>query len=380
MTESLNLTPTAYPGSRIAAIDIMRGFVMVLMAMDHASHAFNAGRYTQDSYLWYSAGTQIPTIQFFVRWVTHICAPAFLFLAGFVLALSVARRQARGDAEHAIDGDMIKRGIFILLLDPLWMSFGFGGNITLQVLYAIGGSFCLMVPLRRMGLRSLLVVGLGLCFLGEGFAGLTRWAGNDQILDLIAAFLITGGAVTKGIYVLYPLLPWLAYMLLGWVCGRYLFGEKGVNPIHFFAKAGLISLILFVIVRGFNQYGNMLLYRYDHSIPQWLHVSKYPPSLSFASLELGLMFLMLAFLFAVYRNKKPSAANPLQVFGRTPLLFYILHVHLLAGAAWALNLYRAGGLFETGLATLAVLAVLYPLCCFYDRFKRAHPTSLLRYV
>ena len=372
--------PTGYLSSRIAAIDIMRGIVMVLMAMDHASHAFNAGRYTQDSYLWYSAGSDIPTIQFFVRWVTHICAPTFLFLAGFVLALSVARRQARGDSERAIDGDMIKRGIFILLLDPLWMSFGFGANITLQVLYAIGGSFCLMVPLRRLGLRSLLVVGLGLCFLGEGLAGLAVWAANSQIPGPIGTFLITGGSVTKHIYVLYPLLPWLAYMLLGWVCGGYLLEKEDVSPATVFTKAGLVSLILFVIVRGLNQYGNMLLYRYDHSVPQWLHVSKYPPSLSFTALELGLMFLMLAFLFAAYRHREPSSANPLQVFGRTPLFFYILHVHLLAGAARVLDVYRAGGLLETCLATLAVLGVLYPLCRLYDRFKRAHPASLLRYV
>ena len=135
-----------------------------------------------------------------------------------------------------------------------------------------------------------------------------------------------------------------------------------------------------MIVRGFNHYGNMLLYRYDHSIPQWLHVSKYPPSLSFAALELGIMFLMLAFLFAWYRKRKASSANPLQVFGRTPLFFYILHVHLLVLAAKALNLYRAGGLAETGIATLAVLGLLYPLCRRYDRFKHAHPKSLLRFL
>ncbi|MBT8364481.1 MAG: hypothetical protein KJP23_07215, partial [Deltaproteobacteria bacterium] len=210
--------------------------------------------------------------------------------------------------------------------------------------------------------------------------GLAVWAGIGQRPGLIATFLITGGPVTKDVYVLYPLLPWLAYMLLGWVGGQYLLDKEGVNPVRFFSKAGLFSLTVFFIVHGFNQYGNMLLYRYDHSIPQWLHVSKYPPSLSFAALELGLMFLMLAFLFGAYRNHKPSGANPLQVFGRTPLFFYILHVHLLAGAAWALNLYRAGGLVETGLATLTVLGVLYPLCRWYDRFKRAHPTSLLRYL
>ena len=115
-----------FTGTRLPAIDAMRGIVMVLMAMDHASHVFNAGRYARDSSIWYPPGSEIPAAQFLTRWVTHLCAPTFLFLAGFVLALSVAKRQARGDPERTIDGDMIKRGIFILLLDPLWMSFGFG--------------------------------------------------------------------------------------------------------------------------------------------------------------------------------------------------------------------------------------------------------------
>ena len=144
--------------------------------------------------------------------------------------------------------------------------------------------------------------------------------------------------------------------------------------------AGVISLIVFFMVRGFNQYGNMLLYRYDHSLLQWLHVSKYPPSLTFSALEMGLMFLILAFLFTWYRNRNASDANPLQVFGRVPLFFYIIHVHLLATAAWVLNLHRASGLIETDIATVVALLVIYPLCLWYSRFKQARPNSLLRYL
>ncbi len=380
MTESPLQHPTAYTGSRLAAIDAMRGIVMVLMALDHASHAFNAGRYVKDAYLWYPAGAEIPTFQFFVRWVTHLCAPTFLFLAGFVLALSVARRHARGEPDRTIDRDMFLRGLFIMLLDPFWMSFGFGSGTVFQVLYAIGASFCLMIPLRRIGMRSLVVMGLAILVFGEGLNNLVVGIGTDQISGIMATFLITGGPVTKSIYVLYPLLSWLAYMILGWVCAVYILGKDDFNAVRFFTMAGVFSLIAFLIVRGFNHYGNMLLYRYDHSIPQWLHVSKYPPSLSFAALELGIMFLMLAFLFAWYRKRKISPANPLQVFGRTPLFFYILHVHLLVLAAKALNLYRAGGLAETGIATLAILGLLYPLCRRHDRFKHAHPKSLLRFL
>jgi uncharacterized membrane protein len=377
MAISPNPPPKGETIARLPAIDAMRGIVMVLMALDHASHAFNAGRYARDSFTWYPAGAEIPAVQFFVRWVTHLCAPTFLFLAGFVLALSVARRLARGEPQRSIDISLLLRGFFILLLDPLWMSFGFGEGIVLQVLYAIGGSFCLMIPLRRFAMRSLLPIGLGILVFGEALA---VWAGVAQRPGLMGTFLVTGGPVAQGVYVLYPLLPWMAYMILGWVCGVYMLQNNNVKPMRFVTLAGIFSLIVFLIVRGFNQYGNMLLYRYDNSIVQWLHVSKYPPSLSFAALELGLMFLMLAVLFAGYRKRKPSAANPLQVFGRTPLFFYILHVHLLAVVAWALKLHRAGGLVETGLATLAVLLVFYPLCRIYDRLKRAHPKSILRFL
>jgi uncharacterized membrane protein len=369
-----------FTGTRLPAIDTLRGIVMVLMAMDHASHVFNAGRYAGDSYMWYPAGSEIQAAQFLTRWVTHLCAPTFLFLAGLVLALSVAKRQARGEPKRTIDGDIIRRGIFILLLDPLWMSFGFGKDTVLQVLYAIGVSLCCMVLLRRLGVRGLFAIGLGLLFFGEALVRLAIWAGDGQRSGLLGTFLVTGGAVTKGIYVLYPVIPWLAYMILGWVCGKQMLKNNSFNPVRCFTIAGALSLLAFFIFRGFNQYGNMLLYRYDNSLLQWLHVSKYSPSLTFSALELGIMFLILAFLFAWYRNRNASAANPLLVFGRTPLFFYIIHVHLLAAAAWVLNLQRAGGLIETYIATVVALLVLYPLCRWYGRVKQARPKRFLRYL
>jgi uncharacterized membrane protein len=380
MPESQYTASEVFTGTRLPAIDAMRGIVMVLMAMDHASHAFNAGRYVADSVVWYPPGAEIPTAQFLTRWVTHVCAPTFLFLAGFVLALSVAKRLSRGDVEGAIDKDIFIRGLFILLLDPLWMSIGFGGNITFQVLYAIGASLCCMVLLRRLGMVKLLIIGLGLVFFGEALVKLALWAGGGQKPGPLGILLVTGLQKVKAVYVLYPLLPWLAYMILGWVCGKVMLRKDSFNAVGFFSTAGAVSLIVFFIVRGFNKYGNMALYRYDHSVVQWLHVSKYPPSLTFAALELGLMFLILAVLFVWYRNRKASPANPLQVFGRTPLFFYVIHVHLLAAAAWLLNMHQTGGLRETYVATGAALMVLYPLCRWYDRLKQSYPQSLLRYL
>jgi uncharacterized membrane protein len=365
---------------RLAAIDVMRGIVIVLMAFDHASDMFNAGRYVTDAIAFYKPGSVIPAAQFLVRWMTHLCAPTFIFLAGWSLSLSVGRQKAAGAPDRPIDLFILKRGLFIMLLDPLWMSIGFGHGLVFQVLYAIGGSLCCMTLLRRLGIRTLLAVGLILLVFGELLAGLAVGFDTDRKPGIIAAFLITGGLVGSVAYVLYPLLPWLGYMVLGWGIGRQAAGDPAAAPVTLFTRLGVLSLMVFALVRGLNHYGNMLLYRDDASVLQWLHVSKYPPSLSFAALELGIMFLCLAMLFAYYRNRTANQWNPLTVFGQTPLFFYILHVHLLAIAAWLLNMRHSGGLIETLTATLAVLMVLYPACLWYRGVKRRKGFSLQRFI
>ena len=165
---------------RLTAVDAMRGLVMVLMALDHASFAFNAGRFTRDSAAMWTPGAEIPTVQFLFRALPHFGAPTFVFLAGLVLALSIAKRRAAGVSERAIDAFLLKRGLFILLLDPLWMSFGYGTSLLFQVMYAIGASFCCMVGLRRLDYRLLLIVGLGIILFDEAVAGLVLWAGRGR--------------------------------------------------------------------------------------------------------------------------------------------------------------------------------------------------------
>jgi uncharacterized membrane protein len=380
MTSNAQNTNPQFPFSeRLTAIDAMRGIVMVLMALDHASHAFNAGRFARDSAAWWVPGTEIPAVQFLLRWVTHLCAPTFLFLAGLVLALSIVRQQTRGDSERTIDGFILKRGIFILLLDPLWMSFGFGEGILFQVLYSIGASFCCMILLRRFGDRILLTIGLAIILLDPVFAALALRVGGGRP-GFFGALFITGGPIVKKVYVLYPLLPWLAFMILGWVCGRYMLFKTGDAPTGIFVKAGLVSIVVFGVVRGINGYGNMGLFRDGLSILQWLHVSKYPPGISFSALELGLMFLLLALLCAWYKKRAGSPANPLLVFGRTPLFFYVIHVHLLTAAAYLLGMHKTGGLLETFIATILVLMILYPLCRWYGQIKKTRSSGILRYL
>ncbi len=361
------------PPRRVLALDWLRGTVMVLMAVDHASGTFNAGRLVTDAAFLYQPGTPLPAAQFFTRWMTHVCAPAFVFLAGAALALSVAKQSARGDPPGAIDRFILTRGLFIVALDPLWMSWMFApGQVLLQVLYAIGGGLAAMVPLRRLRERTLLVMALVLIFGGEALTG-AALALTGGTPTLPTALLLTGGQFSR-LIVAYPLLPWLAIMLLGWCFGRFLLAAGPTRAARLLVVVGVAALALFVALRGLNGYGNMRLARDDGSLVQWLHVSKYPPSLSYVALELGLVALGLSVVL------RRAWGGPLVVLGQAALFFYLLHAHLLTLAARALGLAHRGGLAATYISAAVVVALLYPLCDRYRGYKRAHPDGWARYV
>jgi uncharacterized membrane protein len=363
---------------RVVAFDWMRGLVMVLMTVDHASEMFNAGRFVTDAAFLYKTGTPLPILQFLIRWMTHLCAPTFVFLAGTSLALSSEKRLKAGESAASISRSILIRGLLIAALDPLWMSWAFTpGRILLQVLFAIGMSFVCMVPLRRLG--NVPLAGLALAFMvfGEALTGaLLRLFGGTMPLPV--AVLLSGGVFGK-LIIGYPLFPWLAVMILGWVFGRCLL-HQNPKPTRWLMTGGVLSLTIFVLVRGINGYGNLRLFRDDRSLAQWLHVSKYPPSLSFYSLELGLMALVLSFFLRWQQGRKINSSGLLLVLGQTAFFFYLLHGHLLLLAAKSLGVTHQRGLPETFVATAAVIGLLYPACRWYRRYKNAHPNGWARYI
>ena len=365
---------------RLAPLDRLRGAVMILMAVDHASGVFNAGRLMTDGVILYEPGTPLPAAPFLSRWITHLCAPTFVFLAGAALALSSERRRATGEPPGATDRFIASRGLLIAVLDPLWMSWIFApGRVLLQVLYAIGLGLVAMVPLRRLGDGTLLALALGLMVGGEALTGLALLATGGKP-TLPVALLLTGGQF-GWLIVAYPLAPWLAMLLLGWCSARFLRRTAEGRAARVLALAGLAALGVFLVVRSVNGYGNMRLVRESGSLVQWLHVSKYPPSLSYTTLELGLMALALAALFQLER--RPGAARilwPLLVLGQTALFFYLLHVHVLTAAAALLGATHRGGLTATYAGALAIVALLYPACAWYRRYKAAHPDAWPRYI
>jgi uncharacterized membrane protein len=358
----------------------MRGLVMVLMAIDHSSEEFNAGRLVTDGALFYQPGTPLPVAQFLTRWVTHLCAPTFVFLAGASLALQIGRRVAAGESAGSIDRHLALRGLLIAGFE-LWVSWFWmpPGRYLFQVLYAIGASFLFMVPLRRLPTALLLAFAVGLLAFGERLDAWLGW-GPSETTPLLATLLFVPGR-HGALLVAYPALPWLAILLLGWVFGRFLVRRPDPRTTsRVLGATGVASLALFAIVRGYNAYGNMGLLREGGTLVQWLHVSKYPPSLSFAALELGISTLVLAAFTVASEHVAARPNGLLRVLGRTPMFFYLLHIPCLVLASRALRVGHTLGLAWTLFFAAAVVAALYPLCLVYSRYKAAHPEGWTRFV
>ena len=360
---------------RIAAIDWMRGIVMVLMTLDHASAFFNQGRIANDTIVKHVVGSSFVVEQFFTRWITHLSAPTFVFLTGTAIALSIVQRREKGFDSKAIDRDLLIRGAFIALLDVVVFSF-LSGKLYLQVLYAIGVSMMLMALLYHLGRRVLLISALILLIGGEAFT-VMFWQPHDEVPLWLA--LTFAPWFSESFTVLYPSIPWLVIMMLGWVFGDWLTTHQKSCWLvaRVLLAGGLLALICFLLVRGFNDYGNMLLYREDYSIIHWLHVSKYPPSISYISLELGLMAIILSALLWLQPKISVRQYGPILVFGQTALFFYLAHFAVLAMLTPFLE--RAG-LEQAYLAAAITLVMLYPVCCAYRALKWRYSDSILRFI
>jgi uncharacterized membrane protein len=231
-----------------------------------------------------------------------------------------------------------------------------------------------MSLLRRLPARVCGALGLLLIVLHEAVAGAFTHA--DAVGRAILVFTLVPGRVGP-FPVWYPVIPWLAVMLLGWAAADIARRDPAAFQVRL-VVAGLVALGVFVLVRGLNGYGNAGLFRDDGSLIQWLHTAKYPASLAYLACELGIAWLLLA---ALWTADLPAWVRwPLTVLGQSALFFYVLHAHLLRFGAWSLGLLRSSGLVASYLAATAVILLLLPLCMRFRQYKVAHPESVAKYL
>ena len=358
---------------RIAAIDRMRGLVMILMASDHAAHVFYRDHMILDSAFFPEWSEPLPTIPFLHRWLSHVCAPVFVFLAGTSIALAASRRGASGMA--GFDRDLLLRGLLLIGIDLSFISLVWGpmveASIFLQVLYAIGLGMIAMIWLRRLAPRTLLILGLALAI---GNEAITAVVPNATLTRLL--WLPGPGGIE---FVAYPAIPWFAAMLLGHAFGsRLAAGRDALRPL---AIGSALALATWITVKLCDGYGNMAMVGVHDGPLRWLQVSKYPPSLAYFGLELGIGLALLAGFFVLDRRaRRPAPPDSLLlVLGQTALFFYVLHIALIEAVGATLGDVR-GNVARNWLAVIVTVAVLWPAGIWFRALRRRHPQSLLRLI
>jgi uncharacterized membrane protein len=333
------------PKFRIASIDLIRGAVMILMAIDHVR-----------VYSGIPAGGPTPPV-FFTRWITHFCAPAFIFLAG-TSAFFYGRKHAN------LSKHLVARGLWLIILEftvlrVAWtFNFDFKQYEMAGVVWVIGVCMILMagfvkLPLPVVGVIGVVIIGahnLMDSHMGELLEGLdsNRLSGLWKITYVgFFAGPIQFGTNGPNLTVLYSIIPWIGVMAAGYAFGKILAMEPARRN-RICLVIGLSAVGLFLLLRGFNLYGDprpwhaaAQVHNGAPPMPAWLsflNASKYPASLSFLLMTLGPIIA----LMAVLENARGVLAERISMFGRVPFFFYVLHIPLIHALALVVSKVRLG--------------------------------------
>ena len=318
---------------RLQSIDLVRGIAIVIMALDHTRDYFSNAHFNLFD------PSQVPLALFLTRWVTHICAPAFVFLAGVSAGLMAERKST-----SELSAFLCKRGLWLIIIEMTVITFawafadlgsgntGSGLVIIMQVIWAIGASMVVLAGLVWLPARFLLPLGM-LIIIGhnllDGVWPESTFPATPQPLwyGLHSQALVAVGGVN--IWMLYPLLPWIGLMTAGFGAAK-IFALPENERKALLLRACVIMIALFVVLRGFGAYGEPSTWsamenHWQATLVSFLNTSKYPPSLQYLLMTLGPSFLLLAFA----ERWRGWIGNSLVMFGRVPFLFYVAHLYLL---------------------------------------------------
>lgn len=379
---------------RIGSIDLIRGVVMVIMALDHSRDFFHREAFTDDP-----LNTATTTLfLYFTRWITHFCAPAFVFLSG-VSAWLQSQRKTKSELSKFL----ITRGLWLVILEFTVLSLGVSadihfGTITLATIWAIGISMVILGLVIWLPFNLVLALGL-LIVLGHNsidFAE-TYYKGNVSfgwhLLHRPGLFPLPGN---HSLLVLYPFLPWTGLMILGYCAGKIFSSYEKQARNKILLRLGIGLVLLFILLRFADIYGDPLHWAKQknllYSFLSFLNVQKYPPSLLYMCVTIGPVLILLSLI----KNTTGRLSKILIVYGRVPMFYYILHFFTLTIIRIVLYISRGHSMEEgmTGVPGIpfkfiipgegydlwvayalwiAVVVALYPLCRWYDRYKTGHP-------
>jgi uncharacterized membrane protein len=365
--------------ARVQAIDRLRGFVIVLMALDHV-RLFLYPSFAADP-----GDPAVSPAYFATRWISHLCAPTFVFLAG-ISAWLYRRNHAASPAQ--LSGYLISRGVWLIVLElcvvNLAWNLGWRGYWILQVLWAIGWSMIVLALLVRFTPRTVGLIGLAIlvghnALDGIHGADLGGFAPMWGLLHEPMWIRLGGGAAIRAQY---PVLPWIGIMALGYAAAETLIDPTSRGRV---LRTALACLAIFLVLRGTNLYGDPRPWQpqdrgFVASSMAFLDVEKYPPSLLFVLMTLGLALLLLLAFEPVGRRDSGWVGSALREFGCVPLFCYVVHLplaHLAVRAYvhWAYGDARParGAIDWTALFGLwgLVLIVLYFACRSYVRAREA---------
>lgn len=387
--------------TRITSLDLLRGLVMIVMALDHTRDYIHADAFVNDPLDLNTTSA----ILFFTRWITHFCAPVFVFLAGTSVYLQ-GLRKSRED----LSVFLFKRGLWLMFVELVIITFAWTFDISysvfiMQVIWAIGISMFLMGVIIRLPFTAILVSGLVIVFGHNVFDSIEATHSGfwwDLTRNGLFAFHDIGGG--RQLVIVYPFVPWLGVMMAGFCFGKlYEPSFDAVRRKRFLIYAGIGSLLLFVIVRILNVYGDPTPWTAQanplFTFLSFINTHKYPPSLLFLLVTVGPSFLFLAFV----EKSNNRITQAISVYGRVPFLYYVVHLYVLHVLSMILFLSRGHSLGEvtpdifgipfrfvvagegyslgvTYLVWIAVVVALYPLCKWFSEYKKKNARWWLSYL
>lgn len=373
---------------RVESIDLLRGIVMIIMALDHVRQYFHA-----DSLRFEPTDLeQTNSIIFFTRWITHFCAPAFVFLAGTSAFLSGQRK-----SKSQLSVFLFKRGLWLMIAELTLVNFAWAFNpnfyfIGLQVIWALGVSMIVLALMIHLPMKWIGILG---CILVAGHNLFDTVHVNGFLWSALHETTIFKIGKDHFVRTSYPVLPWVGLMALGYCFGKlYLPGFDKVTRKRWLMILGLSAVGLFILLRFINVYGDMNRWSLQNSevytFLSFINTTKYPPSLLFLLMTIGPSILFLAFAEKRYNRFEKAIIR----IGRVPFFYYLLHlylIHLLAMLAAQLSGYSWSDMilvrrprfdpqlkgygFSLGITYLVwivVVVLLYPLCNWYDKYKIKH--------